>query len=505
MAGLLDAQDAALMALGTGLLGGGTFAQALGRGGQGFLSTYAAMQQAQEQKALKERELAMQEEIRRAQIANYESEIKAREQQQSLAQQKQAQIQGLLSEFNTPQAPINAASAALSGGGGPTMANAANLPQPNPADRMALIQRMAIAGVPGVSTMFDVEKWKADPLKLEPGSTYVDRVTKQERVIPKLPEGGQMIGGQFSFLPGYQDALAGLEGSKTRASESGKAAYDLVTVTGPDGKAMQMTRADAVARAGGGSPSQNIGGAITPELRALIEADAMREGVTSPKINLTDPGRGNTWGLAGAPKQAGMQVQSEAEKAAAIKTAEIKPQNVVMGNEDFMKRVYPSVQSAGDAAGGIIESANIAREALMGLGNTGWGTPAIAAAANVLTSLGVDVGNAKLYAANAERFQNVALTRLQEELVKQKGPQTEGDAKRQAETWAQLKTTTQANEYILDLMQARAERDRMKAEFYKRALPLAQQRGDLSEVDREWSTRSPSIFSMPTMQRWNKK
>lgn len=326
MAGLLDAQDAALMALGTGLLGGGTFAQALGRGGQGFLSTYAAMQQAQEQKALKERELAMQEEIRRAQIANYESEIKAREQQQALAQQKQAQIQGLLSEFNTPQAPINAASAALSGGGGPTMANAANLPQPNQADRMALIQRMAIAGVPGVSTMFDVEKWKADPLKMEPGSTYVDRVTKQERVIPKLPEGGQMIGGQFSFLPGYQDALAGLEGSKTRASESGKAAYDLVTVTGPDGKAVQMTRSDAVARAGGGSPSQNIGGAITPELRALIEADAMREGVTSPKINLTDPGRGNTWAPSGAPRQAGMQVQSEADKtrATAQATADVK-------------------------------------------------------------------------------------------------------------------------------------------------------------------------------------
>lgn len=504
MAGLLDPTDAALMALGTGLLGGGTFAQAFGRGGQGFLSTYAAAQQAQQEKALKERELAMREQLQKAQIADYMAQAEERKAKTEAAAQKQAGLLDWMQRFNSPQAPINAASAAMANGQGPTIANAAQLPQPSPADRMAMLQQGAVLGVPGISTLFDIEKWKADPLKMEAGSTYLDRVTGKERTIPRLPEGGQMIGGQFSFLPGYQDAVTALEGSKTGASEAGKARYDLVTVTGPDGKSRQMTRADAIAMAGGGSPAQNIGGAITPELRALIEADAMREGVANPKINLTSPGVGNMWDRSGAPRQPGMQVQSEAEKAAAVETAKIKPQTVVLGNEDFMKRVYPAVQSAGDSAGGIIESANIARDALRGLGNTGWGTPAVAAAANVLASLGVDVGNAKMYAANAEKFQQVALTRLQEELQKQKGPQTEGDAQRQMATWAQLKTTTQANDYILDLMQARAERDRMKAAFYQRALPLAQQNGDLSEVDREWSKRAPSIFSMPTMQRWKK-
>ena len=109
MAGLLDAQDAALMALGTGLLGGGTFAQALGRGGQGFLSTYAAMQQAAEEKALKERELAMRAQLQAAQIANYESEVAQRKAQADeiarKAQQAQALQQALPGLFGTQSAP----------------------------------------------------------------------------------------------------------------------------------------------------------------------------------------------------------------------------------------------------------------------------------------------------------------------------------------------------------------------------------------------------------------
>lgn len=379
MAGLLDPTDAALMALGTGLLGGGNFSQAFGRGGQAALSTYAAMAQAQQEKALKERELAMQEELKKAQIANYLSEAKAREQQQALAQQKQAQIQGLLSEFNTPQAPINAASAALAGGGGPTMANAANLPQPNPADRMSMIQRMAVAGVPGVSTLFDVEKWKADPLKMEPGATYENRTTKQRETIPRLPEGGQMIGGQFSFVPNYQDSIVGLEGEKTRASEAGKAGYQLVTVANPDGSARQVTLADRVAELSGGTPSQNIGGAITPGLRSLLEADAKREGVASPKINLTNPGSGNTWDLSGAPRQPGMQVQSEADK----KFAEGRAASGVKGLDDMRTKA----QSAAAALPTIWRAQDLLKNGVL----TGLGSDAKLNIARAVSAMGIPV------------------------------------------------------------------------------------------------------------------
>jgi hypothetical protein len=45
----------------------------------------------------------------------------------------------------------------------------------------------------------------------------------------------------------------------------------------------------------------------------------------------------------------------------------------------------------------------------------------------------------------------------------------------------------------------------MKASFYQNALPIAKEEGDLQKVDREWSKRVPSIFSMPSMTKWAKK
>jgi hypothetical protein len=113
--------------------------------------------------------------------------------------------------------------------------------------------------------------------------------------------------------------------------------------------------------------------------------------------------------------------------------------------------------------------------------------------------------NAKLYAANAETFQNAAMGNLKTQLDAAKGPQTEGDADRGSKLFAQLKNTPQANEFILDLAQAKAERDQMKARFFQQALPIAQQKGDLAEVEREWLKRAPSVFTMPSLQRWNKK
>lgn len=98
MAGLLDPTDAALMALGTGLLGGGNFSQAFGRGGQAALSTYAAMAQAQQEQAQREKEFALRELLGKAQLENYASEAAQRKAQtEALAQKERAAQQRLLS------------------------------------------------------------------------------------------------------------------------------------------------------------------------------------------------------------------------------------------------------------------------------------------------------------------------------------------------------------------------------------------------------------------------
>ena len=85
-----------------------------------------------------------------------------------------------------------------------------------------------------------------------------------------------------------------------------------------------------------------------------------------------------------------------------------------------------------------------------------------------------------------------------------KGPQTEGDADRAKDTFAKLGNTPKANAFILDLAQATAERDARRAAWYRDALPLGQKAGDLQMLDRKWQEREPSIFQMPSMQKWGK-
>lgn len=205
-----------------------------------------------------------------------------------------------------------------------------------------------------------------------------------------------------------------------------------------------------------------------------------------------------------APQSApsfGLEIQSQAGKDAQKLTSD----NAGKVNDVWLKSSYTPVVESKGATAATIDSINQSRAAMNAMGGTGWGTETKATAANVLTGLGIGGKNAEMYATNAQTFQQAAMTRLQSELALQKGPQTEGDSTRQAATYAALKNTPQANSYILDSAQAKAERDLMKAKFYESALPIASKKGDLQEIDREWNKRAPSLFSMPSMQKWNKK
>jgi len=173
-------------------------------------------------------------------------------------------------------------------------------------------------------------------------------------------------------------------------------------------------------------------------------------------------------------------------------------------NDTWLKTSYEPTIQAGQAAQSVIDNTQIARDAMRKMGGTGWGTDTKAAAANMLTGLGIASKNSELYASNAQVFQKAASERLWSVLNNAKGPQTEGDAARAAKTYGQLGNTTNANEFIFDLAQATAEREKAKAAFFSNALPIAKQNGDLSEVEREWNARMPSIFNMPSMKRWNK-
>lgn len=169
-------------------------------------------------------------------------------------------------------------------------------------------------------------------------------------------------------------------------------------------------------------------------------------------------------------------------------------------NTSFLKNTYEPTLLAGQSADKNLEVIGSARMALKGM-NTGWDANAVTTASQILASLGVP--QAKERAAKAEIFQSAANIGIQERLAIQKGPQTEQDASRDAATWATLKNTPKANAYILDKAQALLEREKAKADYFRKAMPFAQASGDLAEIDRRWAAKAPSLFQMPSMRRWN--
>lgn len=180
---------------------------------------------------------------------------------------------------------------------------------------------------------------------------------------------------------------------------------------------------------------------------------------------------------------------------------DIKQSAFTGANEDWLKNSYRPVLESAKSADSMLTTVQSLRNIDI---NTGWGTEAKANAANVLTGLGVAPKNAEMFATKAQQFQSQAMTRLWEVLNTAKGPQTEGDADRAKQTFASLKNTNKANEFVIDLAEATARRDKLKAAFYSEAMPIARDSGDLTAVDRKWTQIQKSIWSDPIMAKWKK-
>ena len=95
---------------------------------------------------------------------------------------------------------------------------------------------------------------------------------------------------------------------------------------------------------------------------------------------------------------------------------------------------------------------------------TGFGTNTIAAAASVLSALGLK--DAEKYAGNAQMFTASLNQLVLREQQAQKGPQTESDAKRITATTAQLGNEVDANKFILKVAVAQANKTIAQRQFY---------------------------------------
>ena len=411
------------------------------------------------------------------QVSNYASEIE----QRKAATQKQTSIQdfiqGKLLRRDSPvpqQGQVDQ---------GPTTGGATATPSNGATGGildMSLDEITALKAMGGPDLL---ASWKVakEGFERKPG-TYYENINGQRNYVADPTKGFNQDG---TLNPNFVESQRTL----ARIPEEAKAGFDLVDVPNGDGTTRKMPRSEAVRMLSAPTQAPSIGSRQpTPQEAAMIAADAKANGITNPVINLSANPSG--FGRTQSPIEAG-QVKNINEAGGKV-------------NDVWLKSSYEPTVALGTSAQNLIDNTIVARDSLRALGGGGWGTEAKAAGASMLTGLGIASDNAKMYATNAQVFQSKAMERLWSVLNDAKGPQTEGDADRAGKTYASLKNTPQANEFILDMAQAKAERDKAKSLFYKNALPIAQQKGDLSEVEREWDSRMPSIFDMPTMKRWKK-
>ena len=136
---------------------------------------------------------------------------------------------------------------------------------------------------------------------------------------------------------------------------------------------------------------------------------------------------------------------------------------------------------------------------------TGFGSNVKAIGAAVLGALGVE--NAEQYASTAQMFTAIAMTRALEIFATQKGPQTEGDARRIVATGQQLSGTPEYNLFVTDFATATARKAAARAAFYRDNYRESMSSEELLGIERRWletEQGNSSIWQMPEMDRWRK-
>lgn len=366
-------------------------------------------------------------------------------------QQKQNALMGLFgmggaSQFGNPNSSVGTGSSAIPQAQAGSMgARAAGL------GNVTIDQIAAAKALGGIDL---TDQWKLAQTGVPMDSNKYYNRNGQLSYLPQMSEGVAIdpLTGRAQAVPGYAEAAASIQGAQTGAQEAAKYPF---TVGADRARQTQQAALD---------PVSVIGEDGNTYLRPRL--DVMSGGGGSGQMAKRNP---------------------------------VMEQNAMKINDNWITNTY---QPTLDSASGARDMSN-AISAIRNIDlKTGWGTEAKAAAASVLSGLGIAPANAQMFAANSQKFQQVAMDRLQKNLMLQKGPQTEGDANRASKTFVSLANTPEANAFILDYAQAQANADLRKADFYREALPLAQQGQDLTRVDREWQKVSGSIWDDPLMQRW---
>lgn len=489
----------ALMASGAPRAGGRT---SLGEGLLGAAQMVAAQKRAREAAAMKAQ-------LQQAQMGLLGAQLKNTEAQAAEHAAKSAKMQALLGSLQnwmSGQRDVQGANAdtvAQTGNLAPTVQNGAiqqqslqQRAQSNPLfgipqqaiqadlafnDGKGIAEMLFKRGAPNIDFINGVA---VDKNRTQAGAS-IPQISNEGRASQLLPDPTAPGGYRVVVPPGAMEAFSGY----TSAAEAAKAPYTLVDAY-KDGVPGKVPLSSIVGNRP--PPMQQTQQQAQPGRFDPLEM-ARAEAISSGKqVDYNIGGQRGSFG--GGGQDGFLQTGPSAREKATTETT-------TLGNQTFMKDSYTPALQAGDAARSTITSVQSARNALSKLGTTGWGTETRAAAASVLGALGVP--QADRFATNAQQFEAAIGQQNWTLLNAAKGPQTEGDAQRAAKTLASLKGTPAYNAFNLDLTQAMAERDAMKADYFRKALPFAQKNGDLQEIERRWLNVMPSIWKSPIMQKWN--
>jgi hypothetical protein len=240
--------------------------------------------------------------------------------------------------------------------------------------------------------------------------------------------------------------------------------------------------------------------AVPPDQRVafltqtLAKAEDLFKETSTPaireyKFGKTDPGFTN-------------YQMNKAAAGAARSVVNLPPQEKSEQTErgKFLVEDYKAVNNAARVAAKTLPAIEVNLDLLDQGFKTGFGTEVQKGAANILGALGVE--NANKFATNAQVFQAKASEAVLQRQLEQKGPQTESDAQRIAQTGAQLTNTADANKFILDVAKVQLKRDIEQRNFYDSWFTKNK---TYDGAENAWYTGDggKSLFDRPELKKYN--
>jgi len=174
----------------------------------------------------------------------------------------------------------------------------------------------------------------------------------------------------------------------------------------------------------------------------------------------------------------------------------------VKARKESYVRDETRVADAAAAARRTLTNIESAQDSLRRGLDTGFTAETKAKGAAILAAFGLK--DAEKYAENAEKFQQAITERVLAAQTEQKGVQTDQDAMRIGQAGARFSNTKAANEFILDVARAVAEKSIAHEKFYDDWLRDPKNNNSLRGAKEAWLAKegNKSIFESPRLRKY---